>query len=121
VGKGFLPIEARFERFLNAEPIAAGVYPLNPELGARSAARIFLVELDVRVRRRVPFAIESNLGGKSHPTLFRAARASVHDLINHLLFLEDADLAAARGKERVSKGGHTFPEEEADHRFERRL
>ena len=115
----FLPNEARVERFLNADLIAAGVSPLNPELAARKAARIFLDEFDAMIQGQVRFAIESTLSGKSYLPLFRAAKAAGYELVIHFLFLPDADLAVARVRERVSKGGHHVPERDVRRRFER--
>ena len=115
----FLPNEARVERFLNADLIAAGVSPLNPELAARKAGRIFLDEFDAMIQGQVRFAIESTLSGKSYLPLFRAAKAAGYELVIHFLFLPDADLAVARVRERVSKGGHHVPERDVRRRFER--
>jgi len=44
--KDFLPQEAHTFRFINADLIAAGLAPFNPETAAFKAARLMLKEID---------------------------------------------------------------------------
>ena len=44
--RDFLPQEAHMLRFVNADLIAAGLSPFNPEVAAFKAARLMLKEID---------------------------------------------------------------------------
>jgi hypothetical protein len=59
----FLPKDARVVHFVNADLIAGGLSPLQPEAAAVTAGRIFLAELDRLARGRVDFAFETTLSG----------------------------------------------------------
>lgn len=51
--------------FINADLIAAGVSPLNPESVASEAGRIFLARIRELTRQRVDFSFETTLSGRS--------------------------------------------------------
>jgi hypothetical protein len=59
----FLPKDARVVHFVNADLIAGGLSPLQPEAAAVTAGRIFLAELDRLARGRMDFAFETTLSG----------------------------------------------------------
>src|SRR5688572_11297519 len=52
--------------FVNADLIAAGLSPLRPELATLRAARIFIVEINSLASKRVDFAFESTLSGRTY-------------------------------------------------------
>ena len=55
----YLPQVAGCRHFINADLIAAGLAPLAPERELLAASRIFLREIEVRVREREDFAFET--------------------------------------------------------------
>ena len=59
----FLPKEADVVHFVNVDLIAGGLSPLQPDLAAIKAGRLFLAELDRLAKARLDFAFESTLSG----------------------------------------------------------
>jgi len=62
----FLPDEAECPSFVNADLIAAGLSPFNPEVVAMRAGRLMLELIDGHVARGDSFAFETTLAGKSY-------------------------------------------------------
>src|SRR6267154_2225627 len=58
----YLPSDA-VVHFVNADLIAAGLSPLQPELAAIAAGRLVLKELDRPAELRADFAFETTFGG----------------------------------------------------------
>lgn len=67
----YLPTVANCRNFINADLIAAGLSPLSPETGLIAASRLFLKEIDARIRARQDFAFETTLSGRSYLKLIR--------------------------------------------------
>jgi predicted ABC-type ATPase len=68
--RDYLPEIAGLIHFINADLIASGMSPLQPQLAAVSAGKLVLRELDRLVEAKADFAFESTGGGT------RAARRS---------------------------------------------
>ena len=64
--RDFLPSEAHTLRFINADLIAAGLAPFNPESAAFKAGRLMLQEIDECVAFGHDFALETTLSGLSY-------------------------------------------------------
>ena len=63
----FLPNYADCNNFVNADLIAQGMAPFSPETAALRAGRAMLGEIRSFAQRRVSFAFETTLSGRSHP------------------------------------------------------
>jgi predicted ABC-type ATPase len=109
----FLPDEADCPAFVNADLIAAGLSPFNPEVVAMRAGRIMLELIDEHVSRGDSFirndARRQELRS-SHPAL--AGRVTLL-----FLALPSAEAALQRVRERVAQGGHSIPEAVVRRRF----
>jgi predicted ABC-type ATPase len=64
--RDFLPVEAKTLRFINADLIAAGLAPFNPESAAFKAGRLMLEEIDECVLAGNSFAFETTLSGRAY-------------------------------------------------------
>ena len=63
----FLPSEARCERFINADSIAAELSPSNPESVALAAAKLMLAEIEACTEQGISFAVLVHIfGGQSY-------------------------------------------------------
>lgn len=115
----FLPHEASCPRFVNADLIAAGLSPFDPELAALRAGRLMLDEIKHHALTGNSFAIETTLSGKSYARFISQWQAIGYWV--HLVFLKlpHADLAVQRVAIRVSQGGHDVPESVIRRRFEK--
>lgn len=114
----FLPNEAGCPTFVNADLIAAGLAPFEPERAAFRAGRLMLEEIFHHARRGESFAFETTLSGRGYAGLIPGWQ--VQDYVVKLFFLRLAspELAIARVRKRVREGGHNVPEPIIRRRFE---
>lgn len=112
-----LPKFLLVKEFVNADEIAKGLSPFNPEGMAIEAGRLMLKRIDDLLDAGESFSIETTLATKSYVNLVR--RAHERDYIVHLLFfwLKDVELAKQRVAERVACGGHNIPEPVIERRY----
>lgn len=96
--------------FVNADEIARGLSPFNPESVAIEAGRLMLGRIDSLLGAGESFSIETTLATRSYINLVERAKAQGYTV--HLLYfwLESPELAIARVAQRVSEGGHNIPE-----------
>lgn len=113
----FLPNEAGFPDFINADLIAAGLAPFNPEAVALRAGRLMLEEIHERVRQGRSFAFETTLSGRTYATLLRECRKEGYHILLVFLSLPSAEMALSRVAARVAQGGHNVPEPVIRRRF----
>ncbi len=78
-----------------------------------------LQEIHSLAKRRVSFAFETTLSGRSYLGLLRKLKSEGYDIHVFFLWLKSVDLALSRIKERVSRGGHDVPEAVVRRRFDR--
>ena len=117
----FLPNYADCKNFVNADLIAQGMAPFSPETAALRAGRMMLGEIRSLANRRVSFAFETTLSGRSYIPLLARWKAEGYELHFFFLWLKSVDLALSRVKERVTRGGHGVPELVIRRRFERSM
>jgi predicted ABC-type ATPase len=107
--------------FVNADAIAAGLSPLNPESVALEAGRLMLQRIRVLLGQRVDFALETTLSTKSYAGLVRDAQAAGYEAVLLFFYLSSPELAKERVRNRVAQGGHSIPETTIERRYERGL
>ena len=112
-----LPDLLECREFVNADEIARGLSPFNPESVAIEAGRLMIQRIESLVGQRKTFAIETTLATRSYAALVH----KVHDLgyIVVLLFfwLPSPEIAVKRVAKRVSEGGHNIPSETIYRRY----
>ena len=117
----FLPNYADCKNFVNADLIAQGMAPFSPETAALRAGRSMLAEIRSFAQRRVSFAFETTLSGRTYVAFLRRLKAQGYEIHLFFLWLTSVDLALSRVRERVSRGGHDVPEEIIRRRFDRSM
>lgn len=117
----FLPSYARCPNFVNADLIAQGLSPFKPGNAAISAGRLVLSVMREYSARRVDFAFETTLSGRSYLRLVRSLKAKGYAAHLFFLWIAGPELAIARIRERVRQGGHDVPEEDVRRRFRRSI
>ncbi|GAA4469261.1 zeta toxin family protein [Nemorincola caseinilytica] len=95
--------------FVNADNIAAGISPFNPESVAIEAGRIMLHRIDELLETGVDFAIETTLATRSYVGLVHRAHRMGYTVTLIYIWLTTPELALQRVAERVQKGGHNIP------------
>lgn len=116
--RDFLPREAGVLRFINADLIAAGLSPFEPEAAAFRAGRLMLEEVAACTTRRESFAFETTLSGLGYLRHIDAWRRAGYHVGLYFLTLPSVEMALARVAERVRQGGHNIPEDVVRRRFE---
>ena len=105
-----LPEVLDCKEFVNADEIARGLSPFNPESVAIEAGRLMLQRIEDLLAKDETFAIETTLATKSYINLVRRAQAKGYTVRLLFFWLNSPELALQRIAERVSKGGHNIPE-----------
>lgn len=98
------------EEFINADEIARGLSPFNPDKAAIEAGRIMLSKIDEFIKKKVDFAFETTLSTKSYVHTIREATENGYDVTLLFFWLDSVELAIERVKTRVAEGGHDIPE-----------
>ncbi len=105
--------------FVNADSIAAGLSPLNPESVAIEAGRLMLTRINKLINEKVDFAFETTLATKSYQSLIKTAKNNDYQVWLLFFWLPNAEVAIARVASRVKNGGHFIPEEVIMRRYRR--
>lgn len=113
----FLPNEAGCPIFVNADLIAAGLAPFDPERAAFKAGRLMLQEIFDHVHRGESFAFETTLSGRIYAKLIPDWQGLGYMVKLFFLRLSSPELAIARVHQRVKTGGHNVPEPIVRRRF----
>ncbi|MGB8410813.1 MAG: Zeta toxin family protein, partial [Gallionella sp.] len=113
----FLPNEAHCPNFVNADLIAAGLSPFEPDLAAFKAGRLMLEEIAGHAKRGESFAFETTLFGLTYAQMIPAWRSSGYAVELAFLSLPDIEMAIERVANRVKQGGHNVPEGVIRRRF----
>ena len=103
--------------YVNADEIAKGLSPFNPESVAIEAGRLMLERIDYLMTAGVSFSIETTLATKSYVNLVRRAHKQGYNVKLLFFWLESPEMAKLRVAERVAKGGHNIPEEVIERRY----
>ena len=117
LARELLPNEAGILRFINADLIAAGLDPLQPENAAFQAGRMMLEMIDACVRRGENFAFETTLSGRGYARMIPQWQAEGYWVTLIFLRLPSPEAAIARVRQRVTMGGHNIPEKDIRRRF----
>ncbi|MCQ2078297.1 MAG: zeta toxin family protein [Bacteroidaceae bacterium] len=114
-----LPEIWKCKEFVNADEIARGISPFNPESVAFQAGRIMLERIDELLAMGESFSIETTLSTRSYVSLIKKAQAQGY-IVNLLFFwLNSPELAIQRVAKRVSEGGHNIPTDVIIRRYQR--
>jgi predicted ABC-type ATPase len=98
------------DEYVNADSIAQGLSPFKPESVAIQAGRLMLKRLHNLANSQVDFAFESTLASRSVIPFLERCQSYGYQVNVIYLWLENADLAINRVRERVASGGHDVHE-----------
>lgn len=115
--KVLLPETLSLLEFVNADNIAAGLSPFNPEAVAISAGRIMLERMHELVRMETSFAIETTCAGRGHARFLRDCQSRGWRITLLYLWLDHPALAVRRVAQRVREGGHNIPPDVIERRY----
>ncbi|MEA5424056.1 AAA family ATPase [Synechococcus sp. CCY9202] len=109
------------QAFVNADLIAAGLSPLNPQQQLVAASRLMITEIKTHLQARRNFAFETTLSGRGYLRLITRMRFLGWRVELIYLALPSLELSILRVAERVAHGGHNVPEAVLRRRFPRSL
>ena len=105
------------KEFVNADEIARGLSPFNPDSMAIEAGKLMLKRIKELLGRDESFAIETTLATRSYVNLVHQAQAKGYKVTLVFFWLHTPELALQRIAERVKKGGHDIPNTTARRRY----
>jgi predicted ABC-type ATPase len=112
-----LPEEIQLREFLNADEVARGLSPFNPEGVALAAGRLMLQRMQTLIRERRSFAFETTCSGRAYIPLLRRCKIAGWRVTLVYLWLPSPALALERVARRVSAGGHHIPDDVVVRRY----
>lgn len=104
-----LPGLLHCREFVNADEIAKGLSPFNPEGMAIEAGRLMLNRINTLLSQRQTFALETTLATRSYVDLINRAHAEGYCVWLVFFWLPSPEMAIDRVAKRVSEGGHNIP------------
>lgn len=113
-----LPEILQCKEFVNADEIAKGLSPFNPENVAIEAGRLMLQRIDTLVSGSESFAIETTLSTKSYSKLIEKAKSNGFQIQLLFFWLPTPEHAIERVAQRVKEGGHNIPIEVIRRRYQ---
>ncbi len=105
------------KEFVNADEIAKGLSPFQPEKVSFEAGRIMIKRINELLFENETFAFETTLSTKSYKNKIRTARAQGYTITLLFFWLSNIELAQERVKIRVEEGGHNIPPNVIERRF----
>jgi len=112
-----LPETLNCREFVNADEIAAGLSPFQPEKAAFQAGRIMLGRIKHLLNENATFAFETTLASKTYKGTVLKAQEIGYNVTLLFFWLQTVELAKKRVEQRVSEGGHDIEPEIIERRY----
>lgn len=113
-----LPEMLKCREFVNADEIAAGISPFNPEGVAIQAGRLMIDRIIQLLKDGETFAFETTLATRSYVKLIQQAKKRGYFVTLLFFSLSTSEQAQRRVAQRVSMGGHNIPSDVIVRRYE---
>lgn len=112
-----LPEVLDCKEFINADEIAKGLSPFQPESVAMQAGRIMLARMNELLQKGETFAFETTLATKSYKQKIEWAQTNGYEvtllLFCHCYIAQPKERVA----QRVAEGGHSIPSQTIERRY----
>jgi len=105
------------KEFVNADEIARGLSPFQPDKVGIEAGRLMLKRIKSLLSDNESFAFETTLSTKSYVNFIELAKQSDYQVTCLFFWLDSEELAILRVENRVKEGGHNIPEEVIRRRY----
>jgi predicted ABC-type ATPase len=106
-----IPRRLEVREFVNADEIARGLSPFNPEGAAVAAGRLLVERIQMLVRDGESFAFETTCAGRAHAHWLRECKMQGWRVTLIFLWLPTPEAALDRVARRVRDGGHDIPKD----------
>jgi len=105
------------KEFVNADEIARGISPFQPEKVGIEAGRMMLKRINNLLQTGESFAFETTLSTRSYVEFVERAKEVEYQVTCLFFWLNSEGLAISRVATRVKEGGHNIPEEVIRRRY----
>lgn len=112
-----LPEIIECREFVNADEIAKGLSPFQPEKVAIEAGRIMINRINELLENGNSFAFETTLATKSYKRKVEYAKENGFTVTLIFFWLMNVELAKERVKIRVTEGGHNINSDVIERRY----
>ena len=116
-----LPEILNCKEFVNADEIARGLSPFQPEKVAIEAGRIMLLRIHELLGSGETFALETTLSSKSYLRMIKKAKELGYSVNIFFYWLENVQIAKSRVAQRVKEGGHNISPDVIERRYKKGL
>lgn len=107
------------KEFVNADEIARGLSPFQPDKAAFEAGRIMLNRINLLFKENQNFAFETTLASKIYKNKILEAKQNGYTVTLLFFWLQNVDLAKERVLLRVMEGGHNIKPDVIERRFKK--
>lgn len=112
-----LPVILDCKEFVNADEIAKGLSPFQPEKVSFEAGRIMLKRINELLKENENFAFETTLSTLSYKNKIIEAKKRGYRVTLLFFWLQNIELAKERVKTRVYEGGHDINPDVIERRY----
>ena len=112
-----LPDLLNCKEFVNADEIARGLSPFQPEKVSIEAGRLMLKRIQELINSNQDFSFETTLSTKSFLNTIKNARSVGYYVTLIFFWLESVELAKNRVQKRVLEGGHNIEPDVIERRY----
>lgn len=116
-----LPNLLNCRQFVNADEIAKGLSPFDPESVAIQAGKLMLSRIEELLLADETFSIETTLATRSYAQLVKRAQKKGYKVTLLYFWLNSPELATMRVARRVREGGHNIPRDVIFRRYKNGL
>lgn len=106
-----------FAEYINADEIARGLAPMNPETVSIAASKLMIKRFKELLEGSINFAFETTGAGTNYVKHLTDAKNKGYEVHLIFLWLPTPLLAVERVAARVAQGGHHIPEETIIRRY----
>jgi predicted ABC-type ATPase len=114
-----LPDHLKITEFVNADSIAAGISPFNPNANALLAGRLMLDRIRTLMEQRTSFAFETTMASRVFSLLLDKWKSSGNLVRGIFVFVNDPMISVSRVNIRSLMGGQFIDEEIIKRRYRR--
>jgi predicted ABC-type ATPase len=113
----FLPQTIKELEFVNADLIARGLSPYDPDSVSMEAGRIALERIRHLINVKQSFTWETTMSGRTAAVWIKSAREAGYRIKCYFLWVRDVETTLHRIRQRVHEGGHNIDPDVSRRRF----
>ncbi len=111
----------KIKQFINADDMARGISPLDPNSKRIRAGRLVLAMYREMLQKGESFALETTLSGVTLAKILKSAKQHGYHIDMFYMYTSDVKINLGRIEYRVKQGGHNIPSKDVRQRYKRSL